>query len=104
MGDILDNSMHSTTEQFFVFVIHGHHDEEFCTSRRVVLALPKCETGTLKIVGIAGCCRVAHVSEFALVAEGTHLKQFFGNLIVKDKIAVEESVVELVYGRYEREK
>jgi hypothetical protein len=36
------------------------------------------------------------VSEFAFVAEGTHVKQFFGNRIVKNKVAVEESVVRLV--------
>ena len=44
------------------------------------------------------------MSELALVAEGTHVEQFFGNWIVKDEIAVEESVVGLVYGRDEREK
>ena len=39
------------------------------------------------------------MSEFALVAESTHVEQFFGNWIVKDEIAVEESVVGLVHGR-----
>ena len=34
--------------------------------------------------------------EFALIAEVTHVEQFFGNWIVKDEIAVEESVVGLV--------
>lgn len=42
------------------------------------------------------------MSEFTLVAEGTHVEQFFGNRIVKDKITVEESVIGLVYGRDER--
>ena len=66
------------------------------------MALTKCETGILKIVGIASCRRVPHVSEFALVAVGTHFEQFFGNWIVKDEIAVEESVVGLVQERDER--
>jgi hypothetical protein len=44
------------------------------------------------------------VSEFAFVAEGTHVEQFFGNRIVKNKIAMEESVVGLAYGKDEREK
>ena len=39
------------------------------------------------------------MSEFALVLESAHVKQFFGNWIVKDKISVEESVVELVHER-----
>ena len=43
------------------------------------------------------------MSEFALGAEGTHVEQFFGNRIVKDKITVEESVIGLVYARIERE-
>ena len=36
------------------------------------------------------------MSEFTLVAEVTHVEQFFGNWIVKDKIAVKKSVVGLV--------
>ena len=43
------------------------------------------------------------MGEFAFVTERTHLEQFFGNWIVNDKIAVEESVVGLVYGRDEKE-
>ena len=39
------------------------------------------------------------MSEFAFVTEGTHVEQFFGNWIVKDEIAVEESLVELVNGK-----
>ena len=42
------------------------------------------------------------MSEFTLVAVGTHVEQFFGSWIVKVKIAVEESVVGLVYGGDER--
>lgn len=39
------------------------------------------------------------MSEFAIGAVGTHLKQFFGNWIVKDEVAVEESVVCCEYER-----
>jgi hypothetical protein len=42
------------------------------------------------------------VSEFSIGAVGTHLKQFFGNWIVKDEVAVEESVVCFEYQRDER--
>jgi hypothetical protein len=42
------------------------------------------------------------VGEFALVAVRTHFEQFLGNWIVKDKIAVEEPVVELVCEKDEK--
>lgn len=42
------------------------------------------------------------MSEFAVVAAGTHVKQLFGDWIIKNEVAVEESVVELVYNRDER--
>ena len=35
------------------------------------------------------------MSEFALITEVTHVEHLFENWIVKDKIAVEESVVRL---------
>ena len=59
------------------------------------MALTKCKTGTLEIVRIASRCWVSHVSEFALITEVTHVEHLFENWIVKDKIAVEESVVRL---------
>ncbi len=61
-------TLHGSGEELFVFVVSGHDDEEFGPTGRVVVDLAESETVVLEIVGIAGCGRVAHVSEFVLGA------------------------------------
>lgn len=74
MRDILDHTMHSPAEQFLVFVVHGHDDEELRAARRIVVHLTESEARVFEIVRIASGCGVSHMSEFALSTVGAHVE------------------------------
>ena len=82
MSDVLDNAVHAPTEELFVFVVHCHDDEEFGAAWGVVVYLAEGEAGVFEVVGVAGCCGVAHVGEFALVAQGTHVEELLGDFVI----------------------
>jgi len=72
MGNILDDSIHSTTEELLVFVVHGHENEELRAAWGVVHDLTEGEAGSFEAVRVASGGGVAHVGKFALSAVGTH--------------------------------
>lgn len=53
VGDILDDAMHGTSEELFIFVVHGENDEEFRPPRRVIKDLTQGESGVLEIIWVA---------------------------------------------------
>jgi hypothetical protein len=66
MTNILNDSIHGLDEQHFIFVIHGHHDEQFSVAATKVLS--ERISGGHKIVGITGSCRISHLGELFDVA------------------------------------
>jgi hypothetical protein len=56
MSDVLDDAVHTSTEELFVLIVHGHNNEEFCAARGVVMYLTEGEAGVFKVVGVTGCC------------------------------------------------
>jgi len=54
MGDVFDDTVHSAAKEILFLVVHGHDDEEFCTTRGVVVDLSESEARVFEIVGIAG--------------------------------------------------
>lgn len=65
MGDVFYDAVHGTSEEFLVFVVHGHDNEEFGTTRRVVVDLTEGEAIVFEVVWIASGCGITHMSEFA---------------------------------------
>ena len=92
MRNVLDHTMHRPAEQFLIFVVHGHDDEQLRAARRVVMHLTESEARVFEIIRVAGGCGVPHMGEFAFGAVGAHIEQLFGHCVVEYEVAVEESV------------
>jgi len=61
IGQVSDDAVRGSGEEFFVFVVHGHDDEEFDTAGRVVMDLAKGESVVFEVFGVAGGGGVAHM-------------------------------------------
>ena len=58
--------VHGLDKQHFIFIIHGHHDEQFSVAATKVLS--ERISGGHKIVGITGSCRISHLGELFDIA------------------------------------
>lgn len=55
VGDILYHTVHGSSEEFLVFVVHSENDEQFSPPRGIVQDLTQSESGVLEIIGITSC-------------------------------------------------
>jgi len=79
--------VHRSAEQDLVFIIHSHHNEEFCMPAIEVRS--KAVLGTHEIIGVASCSGVAHLGHF-LDTVHTLGNNMGGDLDVENKVAVLE--------------
>lgn len=102
VGDILQNSgvwyqylfgyasghgdarVHGSTEQDLVFIVHGHHNEEFCTP--AIDERSEAVVGAHEVIGIAGCGSVTYLGRFLEVVHATR-NDVGGNLDVENKVS-----------------
>lgn len=91
MRDILFNTVHSPTEEFLVFVVHGDDDEQLRSARGGVVHLTESEARVFKVVGVAGGGGVSHVGKFVLGAVRAPVKELCRDSAVKHKVTMEES-------------
>ena len=89
--DVLDYTMHRAAEKLIVFVVHRHDNEQLGSTRRVVVYLSQSEARVLEVVRVASSCGVAHMSEFTLISQGTHVQQLCWDRRIQDKVPVEQS-------------
>ena len=54
MGDILHNTVHGSSEELFVFVVHGENNEQLRSPGRIVQDLAQGESRVLEVIGITG--------------------------------------------------
>lgn len=74
--NVLYYADHCAREQYFVFIVHRDHDEQFCMSRLGEKALSKRKSLLVEVGRIASSCSIAHMCEFVS----------FGRLGVRDLI------------------
>src|SRR5271163_821038 len=85
MSNVPHYSMHGPGEQDFIFIVHGNDDKQ------LRFAPEQCRTQSVtiprKVVGIAGCCSVAHMSELG-ISSGQKTCEFAGNRVVEYQMAL----------------
>ena len=54
MRDILHNTVHGSSEELFVFVVHGENNEQLRSPGRIVQDLAQGESRVLEVIGITG--------------------------------------------------
>jgi len=77
--------VHGSAEQDLVFIVHGHHNEEFCLSAIEIRS--EAVLGTHEIVRVAGCGSVAHLGHFLDVVHALW-NNMRGDFDVEYKVAV----------------
>lgn len=102
MGDVLHHAVHRPAEELFVFVVHGHDDEQLGPPRRVVQHLPERESFLHEVVRVTRRGRVPHVRELALITLLTHVQQLGRHLRVQYQVSVKQSTA-AASGRPNRE-
>ena len=55
VGDVLYHTVHGSSEEFLVFVVHSENNEQLSPPGGIVQDLTQGESGVLEIVGIASC-------------------------------------------------
>ncbi len=82
--------MHSPRKQTVVLVIHGHNDEQLCSTGRIIVHLTEGEPIFLEVVWITGRGGITHVRIFALILVYAEIEQFGRDWCIKHEIAMEE--------------
>jgi hypothetical protein len=82
--------VHGPCEQAVVFIVHGHDDEQLCSTGRVIVHLTEGETVVLEVVRVASRSGVAHVRVLALIFVDAEVKQLCRDRRIKHEVAMEE--------------
>ncbi len=90
MCDICHDTVHGSCEQLLIFVVHGQHDEELGSTRRIEEYLTQGIALILEVVGVTSCGSVTHVSELSRLSVVELVEQLRWDWTVEDQVTVVE--------------
>ena len=90
MRDVPYDTVHRSTKEILALIVHGHHNEQFRSARRVIVHLTQRESRILEIIRVTSRSRVPHVRKLAFGPHRRHIEQFRRHRRVQHEISMEQ--------------
>lgn len=91
MSNVAHDAVHSPREVDFVFIVHGHTDEQLRFSHRPTNVLSQLVPVQDEIIRVASHSCISHVRELALITTWKEAVQNSRDLALEDQLTIDKS-------------